>query len=55
MVGAPKLYARPQTLSEDLADVGGVKVAMEAYQAWHARVRGAAAGEQVASVLQACC
>jgi len=46
VIGAPKLYARPQTLSEDLADVGGVKVAMEAYQAWHTRARGAAPGEQ---------
>ena len=45
VIGAPRLFAQPQTLSEDLADVGGVKVAMMAYQKWHTQVHGVAAAE----------
>ena len=30
------LYAQPQTLSEDLADAGGLKVALMAYKQWYA-------------------
>jgi putative endopeptidase len=46
VVGLPRLFARPLTLSEDLADVGGVKVALMGFQAWHARKHGTEASEQ---------